>query len=59
MRNLIKSCVLAAVILCTAGAAFAVPQPPSVPEIDPGMATGALSVLIGGALILLGRREKK
>jgi len=59
MKNLVKSVILASVILCTAGVALAVPPPSAAPEIDPGMATGALSVLIGGALILLGRREKK
>jgi hypothetical protein len=58
MKTFICSCVVAAVVLCTAGAVMAVPPPEVVPEIDPGMATGALSVLIGGALILLGRREK-
>jgi hypothetical protein len=58
MRRLIHSCVLAAVILCVAGAAFARPLPTAAPEIDPGMAAGALSVLIGGAMILLGRRQK-
>lgn len=58
MKNLVTSVILAAVILGTAGAALAVPPVASAPEIDPGMATGAISVLVGGALILLGRRKK-
>jgi len=58
MKNLITSVILAAVVLGTAGVAMAIPPSATTPEIDPGMATGAISVIVGGALILLGRRGK-
>jgi hypothetical protein len=36
-----------------AGPAWGIP----VPEIDPGVAQSALTVLVGGVLVLLGRRR--
>ncbi len=38
-----------------ASPAFAVT---AVPEIDPGVAQGALTLLVGGVLVLLGRRQR-
>jgi LPXTG-motif cell wall-anchored protein len=58
MSRLAK-CVLAGlVVLMACGSAMAVPGPP-VPEVDPSMAAGALTLLSGGLLILTGRRRKK
>ena len=34
------------------------PLPPPVPEIDPSIAQNALTVLVGGVLVLLGRRRR-
>ncbi len=31
---------------------------PAVPEIDPSVAQSALTVLVGGVLVLLGRRQR-
>lgn len=45
---------LAALALAAAIPAFATP----VPEIDPGTAVSGLSLLVGGALVLMGRRRK-
>ncbi len=38
-------------ILCSSG-------PPKTPEIDPGMARGTLTLLIGGVLMLAERRRR-
>ncbi|MBI3469323.1 MAG: hypothetical protein HY000_40490 [Planctomycetes bacterium] len=43
-------------------AAFALPPPPSsfsAPEIDPGSIGGAMTLLVGSAMLVLGRRSKK
>ena len=34
-------------------------QPTPVPEIDPGMMRGTLTVLVGGVLVLLARRRRR
>jgi hypothetical protein len=34
-------------------------QPTPVPEIDPGMMSGTLTVLVGGVLVLLDRRRRR
>jgi hypothetical protein len=31
---------------------------PAVPEIDPSVAQSALTLLVGGVLVLLGRRQR-
>ena len=33
--------------------------PPRAPEIDPSVARGAVTVLVGGALMLAGRRRRR
>lgn len=43
-------------VLC--GEAQAGPSPP-VPEIDPGVITSGLTLLVGGLLVVSGRRVKK
>ncbi|MFI5397305.1 MAG: hypothetical protein ACHQ9S_17345 [Candidatus Binatia bacterium] len=47
---------LAILALALAAPAFAIPNP--VPEIDPSLVQSALTVLVGGVLILLGQRRK-
>jgi len=48
------------VVLAIASVAQAIPPPPtSVPEIDPSMAAGALTLLVGGVLVLAGRGGRK
>lgn len=42
------------VVLAAAGTAFA-SEPKGVPEIDPSAATSALTLLVGGALLLTDR----
>jgi hypothetical protein len=43
-------------VIC--GKAQAGPSPP-VPEIDPGVITSGLTLLVGGLLVVSGRRVKK
>jgi len=47
----------ALLLIGTAGFAFAGINP-IVPEIDPGMAVGALALLSGGLLVLRARHKK-
>ena len=43
-----------------AGSAFAgAGPPPTVPEIDPGSAVGAVTLLVGGVMTLRDRRRTK
>lgn len=49
--------IVSAVVLFLAGTAMAAPPPALVPEIDPGMAAGALTLLVSGALVLAGKRR--
>ena len=74
MKAILKagSCSLAALVAASAlsGSAFAGAAPPpggtpkhvpgcSVPEIDPGSAAGALTLLVGGVMTLVDRRRSK
>jgi uncharacterized membrane protein (DUF441 family) len=45
---------IAVLTIAVTSPAFAGPLP--VPEIDPSVAQSALTVLVGGVLVLLGRR---
>jgi len=45
-------------ILACGMARFAHAVPTQVPEIDPGMASGALAVLAGVGLVIRSRRQK-
>lgn len=54
MTQPFKILSLAALALAVAIPAFAT----VVPEIDPGMAVSGLSLLVGGVLVLRGRRRK-
>jgi len=56
MRTLAMCLFGALVVLVTCGSAMALP--PEVPEVDPGMAAGAFTVLGGGLLILASRKSK-
>jgi len=64
MQNVVKlgSHVLAVMIvsaaLCGTASAGACP-PPSVPEIDPGSAVGAMTLLVGGLMTLADKRHAK
>ncbi len=49
---------MALVLTALAGVVHAGASPPSVPEIDPGSMASALSLLIGGAILLTGRYRK-
>ncbi len=53
-----SAAVLASWVLC-ASASAGTAGPPSVPEIDPGSAVGAFTLLIGGVMTLAGRRRSK
>jgi LPXTG-motif cell wall-anchored protein len=54
MRQSFKVLSLAVLALAVAVPAFA----SVVPEIDPGTAVSGLSLLVGGVLVLRGRRRK-
>ena len=45
--------------LCGTASAGAGPPPTSVPEIDPGSAAGAMTLLVGGLLTLADKRRSK
>lgn len=49
---------LASLAFCATAAAGPGP-PPTVPEIDPGSAVGAVTLLVGGVLSLVDRRRLK
>jgi hypothetical protein len=49
---------MALVLTALAGVVHAGASPPSVPEIDPGSMASALTLLIGGAILLTGRYRK-
>jgi hypothetical protein len=53
-------CGLAVLLAVTPSLAFARgPQPTATPEIDPGSALGAFSLLTGGVLLLTDRLRRK
>jgi hypothetical protein len=54
----LKSCGLLLVVAACAATAFG-KDVSRVPEIDPASASSALAILIGGLLMLTGRRSKK
>jgi uncharacterized membrane protein HdeD (DUF308 family) len=54
MKNSLKVLTMAVVAVAVAVPAFATP----VPEIDPSMAASGLTALIGGVLVLMGRRRR-
>lgn len=58
MKRMWKLLLLPVVVLALAGTASA-NVPPQVPEIDPSMAGGALTLLIGGVLMLKGWRSAR
>jgi hypothetical protein len=53
----LRSCGLLLVLTACAATAFGSVRP--VPEIDPASASSALALLIGGLLMLTGRRSGK
>jgi hypothetical protein len=65
VKRLSRALALGVAVVALGGSAFAgAPAPdcnpcPSVPEIDPGSAAGALTLLVGGALSLADRRRSK
>jgi hypothetical protein len=60
-RRLLYLAGLTLVFASTAGLAFGGPPTPSnhAPEIDPGSASSALTLLIGGTLLALSRIRNK
>ncbi len=50
---------LALVLSALAGEVRAGGLPPPTPEIDPGSMASALTLLIGGAMVLTGRSSKR
>jgi len=50
---------LALVLSALAGAVRAGALPPPTPEIDPGSMASALTLLIGGAMVLTGRSRRR
>ncbi len=63
MKNLLKYSLLALVLAVGAGKfAHATPDhgfnpPPNAPEVDPGMAIGALTLLAGSITVLRSKRR--
>ena len=53
--------LVASAALCGTASAGAAPPPycPPVPEIDPGSAVGAMTLLVGGLMTLADRRRSK
>ncbi len=52
--------LVATAALCGTASAGACPPPlPSVPEIDPGSAVGAMTLLVGGLMTMAGKRRSK
>ncbi len=54
-----KGVGLVLVLSALAGAARAGALPPPTPEIDPGSMASALTLLIGGAMVLTGRSRRR
>ena len=56
MKTLLRILGVATMAFAVATRAFA--RPGDVPEIDPNLVQTGLTVLVGGVLVLMGRRRK-
>ncbi len=59
IRYVRKACGLVVVLAAISSIAYAIPPPPSTPEIDPGSMLSALTLLSGGLLLITDRRKSK
>ena len=59
MRRAARGFVLSLLVLATVSVAHGGGPPAPIPEIDPSLAAGALTLVVGGILVLMGRGERK
>jgi hypothetical protein len=58
MNKLVKGIMALMVVAVVAGMAQAGTPLPDVPEIDPNVASGALTLLVGGVMILAAKLRR-